>query len=78
HQEIGHFVPPSPGDLPDLMEGLVKACKRMLSSEIHPVVSAAVISFGFVFLHPFEDGNGRVHRFLIHTSLKKPGLPPKA
>ncbi|MDD3248317.1 MAG: Fic family protein [Methanosarcina sp.] len=77
HQEIVHFVPPSPGDLPDLMEGLVKACKRMLSSEIHPVVSAAVISFGFVFLHPFEDGNGRVHRFLIHHVLEKTGFTPK-
>ena len=28
-----------------------------------------VIAFGFVFIHPLEDGNGRIHRFLIHHEL---------
>jgi len=28
-----------------------------------PIVHAAVIGYAFVFLHPFEDGNGRIHRF---------------
>lgn len=33
------------------------------------VLSAAMIAFGFVFIHPFEDGNGRIHRYLIHHVL---------
>ncbi|MCL2648889.1 MAG: Fic family protein, partial [Phycisphaerales bacterium] len=35
----------------------------------HPVIHAAVVAFGFVFMHPFDDGNGRIHRFLIHNIL---------
>jgi len=33
---------------------------------VHPVIIAGAIAFGFVFIHPFEDGNGRIHRFLMH------------
>ena len=41
-----------------------------------PVVAAAVSSFAFVFIHPFEDGNGRIHRFLIHHVLSRRGYSP--
>jgi hypothetical protein len=46
------------------------------SSGLDPVVIAAVVSFGFVFLHPFSDGNGRLHRFLIHRTLARAGFVP--
>jgi hypothetical protein len=36
-----------------------------------------VAGFGFVFLHPFEDGNGRLHRFLIHHVLAAGGFTPE-
>ena len=26
--------------------------------DYHPVLTAASIAFGFVYIHPFEDGNG--------------------
>jgi Fic family protein len=35
------------------------------------VLCAAIIAFGFVFIHPFEDGNGRIHRYLIHHILAR-------
>jgi hypothetical protein len=35
------------------------------------LVKAAVSGFGFVYLHPFMDGNGRLHRFLIHHALAR-------
>ena len=38
-------------------------------SKVPTLVSAAVISFAFNFLHPFSDGNGRIHRFLLHHVL---------
>ena len=40
------------------------------------MVAAAVSSFAFVFIHPFEDGNGRIHRFLIHHVLAKRDYGP--
>ena len=33
------------------------------------MIAAALIAYPFVFLHPFSDGNGRLHRFLIHYVL---------
>ncbi|WP_355662497.1 Fic family protein [Halomonas salifodinae] len=30
------------------------------------LVAGAVLSFGFVLLHPFMDGNGCISRFLLH------------
>ncbi len=66
-----HFAAPKPEDLATLMEGLVAAHKRMDASNVSAVIHAAVIAYGFVFLHPFEDGNGRIHRFLIHNILAR-------
>ena len=43
---------------------------------IEPVVAAAVAAFAFVFIHPFEDGNGRIHRFIVHHVLSKTGFSP--
>lgn len=37
------------------------------------LVKAACAAFGFVYLHPFMDGNGRLHRFLIHHVLTHAG-----
>jgi len=75
--EIVDFVAPKPEDIAELMEGMFYAYKRMMSSEVHPVVIAAAISFGFVFMHPFDDGNGRIHRFLVHNILAKRRFTPK-
>ena len=50
--------------------------RRLVESRIDPVVAAAVSSFAFVFIHPFEDGNGRIHRFLIHHVLSRRGYSP--
>ncbi|MEN6385151.1 MAG: Fic family protein, partial [Phycisphaerales bacterium] len=72
-----HFISPKPEDIQDLMEGLILSHQRMNKSDVHPVVHAAVIAFGFVFMHPFGDGNGRIHRFLLHNILASRGFTPK-
>jgi hypothetical protein len=76
-----HFVPPCPKDVRSMMEGLNRAAKGMEAAApggIDAVIWAACVSFGFVFIHPFVDGNGRLHRFLIHYVLAKAGVtPPK-
>jgi len=49
----------------------------MDKSQVPPVIHAAVVAFGFVFMHPFGDGNGRIHRFLIHNILSRRGFTPR-
>ena len=68
-EEEVHFIAPRPQDLAELMPAYLEASRRILHSDIHPVIAAAAIAYPFVFLHPFSDGNGRVHRFLIHYVL---------
>ncbi|MEA3360865.1 MAG: Fic family protein [Thermodesulfobacteriota bacterium] len=76
-KEVIHFICPKPNDLQDLMQGLVTAHKRMEDGAVSPVIHAAAIAYGFVFMHPFEDGNGRIHRFLIHNILSTQGMVPR-
>jgi Fic family protein len=72
-----HYISPKPSDVSELMKGLIDSLNRMESSQVNPVIIATCIAFGFVFIHPFEDGNGRIHRFLIHQILSKTGFSPK-
>ena len=55
-------------DLPDLTSGLLDYGQAH-ATELDPVIAAACLAFGFVYIHPFEDGNGRIHRYLIHHVL---------
>lgn len=66
------YVPPEPDLCRELMEQLMDLGNGM-SARIDPLVAAGIISFGFVFLHPFMDGNGRLSRFLIHHALCRAG-----
>lgn len=70
-----HYICPPPQMAQSLMNGLQACLKK--SGMVSPLVRASVISFGFVFIHPFEDGNGRIHRFLIHDMLVRDGIVPK-
>lgn len=63
-------------DLKGLVDGIVAYDERVANSGSDAVVLAAAISFGFVYIHPFEDGNGRLHRWLIHHVLAVAGYNP--
>ena len=64
-------------DLDALMEGLIETAELLKKSDFPPVLAAALVAFGFVFIHPFEDGNGRLHRYLLHHVLAETGFTPK-
>lgn len=75
-KEKVHFAGPKPEDLNGLMDALVAVHNRMGAGDVYAVVHAAAMAYGFVFLHPFGDGNGRIHRFLIHNILARRGFTP--
>lgn len=60
-------------NLEQLMAGLLQTQKVLTESRMDPVLVAAKIAFGFVFIHPFVDGNGRLHRYIIHHILSQTG-----
>jgi len=62
--------------LPTLLTAIFSAYDLCLRSHFDPALSATLLGFGFVFVHPFEDGNGRLHRFLIQKALADAGFNP--
>jgi hypothetical protein len=73
---LPEFIGARPSDLSDLMEGLLDANNRMREGRLDPVIQAATTAFGFVYIHPFQDGNGRLHRCLIHHVLAERRFSP--
>jgi Fic/DOC family len=73
---LPEFIGARPRDLPDLMSALLEANDRMMADEIDPVLQSAATAFGFVYVHPFQDGNGRLHRCLIHHVLAERKFTP--
>jgi len=73
---LPEFIGARPTDLQDLMEGMLDANQRMRESGFEPVLQAAATAFGFVYIHPFQDGNGRLHRCLIHHVLAERKFTP--
>lgn len=66
------YVPPPPELCRELMESLMRFANKA-PTHVDPLVVAGIVSFGFVFLHPFMDGNGRLSRFLIHQAFCQSG-----
>jgi hypothetical protein len=64
-------------DLENLLSGFVETCQLLGESDYDAVLMAALIAFGFVFIHPFEDGNGRIHRYLFHHVLAEKSFVSK-
>lgn len=82
NREVVDFVPPRPEDVRNLMNGLCALSERGRNAArnnggIDPVIHSAAVAFGFVFIHPFIDGNGRLHRYLLHEELSVLGFTPK-
>ena len=73
---LPEFIGARPGDLDDLMSGLLEANDRMREDGLDPVLKATATAFGFVYVHPFQDGNGRMHRCLIHHVLTERRFTP--
>lgn len=73
---LPEFIGARPEDVPPLMTGLNEANNRLRTSKLDAVLQAAAIAFGFVYIHPLADGNGRLHRCLIHHVLAERKFTP--
>ncbi len=74
------YIPPSPEDVPRLMEHLIN---QIMSSKttLHPIELAAMAHKRLVDIQPFIDGNGRTARLLMNFILVNMGygvvsIPP--
>jgi hypothetical protein len=75
HAPIPDHISARPEDLSSLVEGMI-AFDQSAEEHLDGVIAAATLAFGFVYIHPFEDGNGRIHRYLIHHVLARRGYSP--
>lgn len=66
-EDIVHYIAPHCADLAQLLAGLNEFEVSTRGAE--SLARAAVLAFGFVYIHPMRDGNGRIHRFLINDTL---------
>jgi Fic family protein len=68
------FVPAPPEDVQALLTDL---CDAINDDRLSPLVQAAFVHAQFETIHPFDDGNGRTGRALIHVVLRRRGLAPR-
>jgi hypothetical protein len=73
-EELVHYIGPHWNAVPSILAGLQELLKR--TAGLSPVARAALVSFGFIYLHPMIDGNGRISRFLINDILRRDGALP--
>ena len=66
-QGVVHIAPPHER-VPYLMQDLFSWLK---SSDMHPLIKSTVFHYEFEFIHPFDDGNGRMGRLWQTVILKE-------
>ena len=68
------FVPPPPEHVSMLLDDL---CEAINDDRLPPIVQAALVHAQFETIHPFDDGNGRTGRALIHVVLRRRRVAPE-
>jgi hypothetical protein len=72
--DIVDYIAPHWDRTQELLQGLQSFLARTYGAS--SILRAAVASFGFVYIHPMADGNGRISRFLINDILRRDGAVP--
>ena len=67
------YEPPRFKEVPNLMKSLVAFINDESNEVLHPLIKALVLHFYFVYVHTFNDGNGRTARALTYMYLLKSG-----
>ena len=65
------FVPPHPSRVPAALDDLIAYVHRV---DLPVLVQVAIAHAQFETIHPFNDGNGRIGRTLVHAMLRHSGV----
>ena len=74
HVEIGRHLPPAAHELPDFMQRFEQAYDFNRLSSVKKIIAIAAAHHRFLWIHPFDDGNGRVARLMTHAMLLRGGV----
>ncbi len=74
---LPEFVGARQKDLPQIMGEWLEMDEALRKSPLHPLLQATILAFSFVYIHPLQDGNGRLHRYLFHHILADRNFTPK-
>lgn len=66
-EKVVHLAPPA-DRVPELMGNLFEWLK---TCDVHPLIKSCVFHYEFEFIHPFQDGNGRMGRLWQTVILKE-------
>lgn len=66
-ERVVHMAPPAKR-VTELMDDLFEWLK---TSDVHPLIKSCVFHYEFEFIHPFQDGNGRIGRLWQTVILKE-------
>lgn len=65
------FVPPHPSRVPAALDDLIAFGHRV---DVPVLVQVSIAHAQFETIHPFNDGNGRTGRALVHAMLRRSGV----
>lgn len=68
-KEIVRYIAPPQQMVDEQLQGLSEFMDKTQGQS--SIMRGAVAAFGFVYIHPLADGNGRVHRLLINDILRR-------
>ena len=68
------FTPPPFYEIPENMKEFIEMLNNN-PDELRPIEFATQVHYDFVWIHPFEDGNGRMARLLLNLVLVRNGYP---
>ncbi|PHR56552.1 MAG: cell filamentation protein Fic [Arcobacter sp.] len=74
---LPEFIGAKEEDLVELMQDWLDLNDFLSEDTLDPILHAVIIAFSFVYIHPLEDGNGRIHRYILHHVLAQRGFYPK-
>ena len=67
--QVVKHVAPKPSMVPELIADLFEWVKK--EKELHLLIKSCIVHYEIEFIHPFEDGNGRMGRFWQTVMLSK-------